>query len=109
MVEQTPRNQNSDTNNSSNHLTDALACFATQQQPQAATMLKPVYTKTINFDWNNENFELFEDLFHKMLKIQPGITEAMKNNHFHAHLQEEELQTIRKMSASDPRKLSMTC
>ena len=50
MVEQTPRNQNSDANNSVNRLVDAIAGFATQQRPQAATMPKPVSTKTLVFD-----------------------------------------------------------
>ena len=41
-VEQTPRNQNLETNNSINRLADAIAGITTQQRPQAATMLKPV-------------------------------------------------------------------
>ena len=99
VVEQTPRNQNPDTNNSINRLADAIAGIATQQQPQAATMLKPVSTNTLIFDGKNEKFELFEDLFHTMLKMQPRMTEAMKINHFHAHLQKEALQTFRNISA----------
>ena len=47
VVEQTPRNQNSDANNSLNRLADAIAGIATQQRPQAATMLKPVSTNTL--------------------------------------------------------------
>ena len=50
VVEQTPRNQNLDTNNSINRLADAIAGMATQQRPQAATMLKPVSTDTLFFD-----------------------------------------------------------
>ena len=42
MVEKTPRNQNSDANTSLNSLADAIAGIATQQPPQAATMLKAV-------------------------------------------------------------------
>ena len=99
MVEQTPRNQNSDANNSINRLADAIAGIATQQRPQAAIMFKPVSTNTLIFDGNNEKFELFEDLIHTMLKMQPEITEAMKINHFHAHLQKEALQTFRNISA----------
>ena len=34
MVEQTPRNQNSDANLSINRLADAIAGIATQQRPQ---------------------------------------------------------------------------
>ena len=41
-------------------------------------MLKPVSTSTLTFYGKNEKFELFEDLFHTMLKMQPEMTEAMK-------------------------------
>ena len=85
MVEQTPRNQNSDTNNSINRLADAIAGIATQQGPQTATMLKPVSTNTMIFDEKNEKFELVEDLFQTMLEMQPEMTEAIKTNHLHAH------------------------
>ena len=99
MVEQSARNQNSDATNSINRLADAIAGIATQQRPHAATMLKPVSTNTLIFDGKNEKFELFEDLFHTMLKIQPEMTEAMKINHFHAHLRKEALQTFRNINA----------
>ena len=105
MVEQTPRNQNLDANNSINRLADAIAGIATQQRPQAATMLKPVSTNTLIFDGKNEKFELFEDLFHTMLKMQPEMTEAMKINHFHAHLRKEALQTFRNISALNKKTL----
>ena len=105
MVEQTPRNQNSDANNSINRQADAIARIATQQRPQTATMLKPVSTNTLIFDGENEKFELFEDLFHTMLKMQPDMTEAMKINHFHAHLRKEALQTFRNISASNKKTL----
>ena len=98
-VEQTPRTQNSDANNSVNRLADAIAGVATQQRPQAATMLKPVSTNTLIFNGKNEKLELFEDLFHTMLKMQREMTEAMKINHFHAHLRKEALQTFRNISA----------
>ena len=105
VVEQTPRNQNFDATNSINRLADAIAGIATQQRPQAATMLKPVSTNTLIFDGKNEKFELFEDLFHTMLKMQPEMTEAMKINHFHAHLRKEALQTFRNISAPKTRTL----
>ena len=47
MVEQTPTSQNSDANHSIIPLADAIAGIASQQRPQAATMLKPVSTNTI--------------------------------------------------------------
>ena len=105
MVEQTPRNQNPDTNSSINHLADAIAGIAAQQRPQAATMLKYVSTNTLIFNGKNEKFELFEDLFHTMLKMQPEMTEAMKINHFHAHLRKEALQTSRNISAPNKKTL----
>ena len=105
VVEQAPRNQNSDANNCINRPADAIAGIATQQRPQAATMLKPVSTKTLIFDGKNEKFELFEDLFHTMLKMQPEMTETMKINHFHAHLRKEALQTFRNISALNKKTL----
>ena len=105
VVEQTPRNQNSDANNSINRLADAISGIATQQRPQAATMLKPVSKNAIIFDGKNEKFELFEDLFHTMLKVQPEMRKAMKINHCHAHLRKEALQTFRNISALNKKTL----
>ena len=105
VVEQTPTNQNLDANNTINRLADAIAGITTQQRPQTATMLKPVSTKTLIFDGKNEKFELFEDLFHTMLKMQPEMTEAMKIYHFHAHLRKEALQTFRNISALNKKTL----
>ena len=105
VVEQTPINQNLDANNSINRLADAIAGITTQQRPQAATMLKPVSTNTLIFDGKNEKFELFEDLFHTMLKMQPEMTEAMKIDHFHAHLRKKALQTFRNISALNKKTL----
>ena len=104
MVEQTPRNQNSDANNSINRLVDAIAGIATQQRPQAATMLKPVSKNRLIFDWKKE-IELFEDLFHIMLQMQPEMTGAMKINHFHDHLRKEALQKLRNITASNKKTL----
>ena len=105
VAEQTPRIQNLDANNSINRQADAIAGIATQQRPPAATMLKLVSTNTLIFDGKNEKFELFEDLFHTMLKMQPEMTEAMKINHFHAHLQKEALQTFRNIRAINKKTL----
>ena len=101
MVQQIPRNQNSDANNSNNRLGDEIAGIANQQRTEAATMLKTVSTNTLIFDGKNEKFELFEDLFHTLLKLQPKMTEAMKIMYFHAHLRKEALQTFRNLSASN--------
>ena len=105
VVEQTPRHQNLDAKNSINRLADAIAGITTQQRPQVATMLKPVSTNTFIFDGKNEKFELFENLFHTMPKMQREMTEAMKINHFHAHLRKEAHQTFRNISASNKKTL----
>ena len=105
MVEQTSRNQNSDAKNSINRRADAIAGLANEQRPQAATMLKPVSTNTLIFDGKNEKFELFEDLFRTMLKMQAEMTKAMKFNHFHAHLRKEALQTFRNISKTNKKTL----
>ena len=105
VFEHTPTHQNLDANNSINRLADAIAGITTQQPSQATTMLKPVSTSTLIFDGKNEKFELFEDLFHTMLKMQPEMTEAMKINHFHAHLRKEALQTFRNISAVNKKTL----
>ena len=68
-------------------------------------MLKSVSTNTLIFDGKNEKFELFEDLLHTMLKMQPEMREAMKNNHFNAHLRKEALQTFRNISALNKKTL----
>ena len=99
MAEQTPRNQNSDANNSIYRLVDSLPGIATRQRPQAATIHKPVSKNTIVLDGKNEKVEFFGDLFHTLLKMQPQMTEAMKYNHFHAHSPKEALQTLRNISA----------
>ena len=105
VVEHTPTHQNLDANNSINRLADAIAGITTQQPSQATTMLKPVSTSTLIFDGKNEKFELFEDLVHTMLKMQPEMTEAMKINHFYAHLRKEALQTFRNINAVNKKTL----
>ena len=67
-------------------------------------MLKPVSAKTINSDGKNEKLELFGDLFHTMLKMQPEMTEAMKIN-LSCRFKKEALQTFRNISASNKKTL----
>ena len=56
-------------------------------RPSAQTlMVRPVSSTTLIFDGKSEKLELFEDLFHTMIKRQPDMTEAMKINHFHSLL-----------------------
>ena len=68
-------------------------------------MLKPVSTNTLIFDGKNEKFELFGDLFLTRLTMQPEMTEALKFNHFYAHLRKDALQTFRIISASNKKTL----
>ena len=95
MIEHTPKTQNSDTNNSINRLAETIAGIATQQRPQAATMLKPLSTNKLIFIGKNQKLELFDDLFHTMLKMQPEMTEVMQINDFHAHSRKVALQMFR--------------
>ena len=54
--------------------------------------IRPVATTTMTFDEKSENLELFEGLFHTMIKMQPAITGI---NHFLSLLRKRALQTFR--------------
>ena len=58
--------------------------------------IRPVTTTPMTFDGRSEKFQLFEDLFHTRIKMQPVMTEQMKINNFHSLLRKEALQTFRK-------------
>ena len=64
-------------------------------------MVRPVSTTTLTFDRKSEKFELFEDLFHTMIKMQPEMTETMKINHFHSLLRKNALQTFRNINSAN--------
>ena len=55
-------------------------------------MVRLVSTTTLTFDGVSEKFELFEELFHTVIKMQPDMTETMKINHFHSMLRKNALQ-----------------
>ena len=55
----------------------------------------------MTFDGKSEKFELFEDLFHTMIKMQPEMTEQMKINHFHSLLRKNALQTFRNINSTN--------
>ena len=61
--------------------------------------IRPVQTTPMTFDGKSETFELFEDLFHTMIKMQPVMTEQMKINHFHSLQRKRALQTFRNMNS----------
>ena len=73
-----------------------------QNRPTAQQLtIRPVNSNTMTFDGKSEKFELFEDLFHTMIKMQPEMTEQMKINHFHSLLRKNALQTFRYISSNN--------
>ena len=83
-----------------NRLAEAIAGI--HSRPSAQTlMVRPVSTTTLTFDGKSEKFELFEDLFHTMIKMQPDMTETMKINHFHSLLRKNALQTFRNINTAN--------
>ena len=57
-----------------NRLADVLVNLQNKSNTQPLT-LRPVNTATMTFDGKSEKFELFEDLFHTMIKMQPDMSE----------------------------------
>ena len=83
-----------------NRLADVL--MGMSNKPSAQTlMVRPVSTTTLTFDGKSEKFELFEDLFHTMIKLQADKTETMKINHFHSLLRKKPLQTFRNLNSAN--------
>ena len=64
-------------------------------------MVRPVSTTTLTFDGKSEKFELFEDLFRTMIKMQPDMTETMTINLFHSLLRKNALQTFRNINTTN--------
>ena len=83
-----------------NRLADVIMGMNTKPSTQTL-MVRPVNTTTLTFDGKSEKFELFEDLFHTMIKMQPDMSEAMKINHFHSLLRKNALQTFRNISSAN--------
>ena len=81
-------------------LADVLTTMQNRPTTQQLT-IRPVNSNTMTFDGKSEKFELFEDLFHTMIKMQPEMTEQMKINHFHSLLRKNALQTIRNISSNN--------
>ena len=69
-----------------NRLADILVGINNRPSTQTLTV-RPVSSTTATFDGKLEKFELFEDRFHTMIKVQPKLTKAMKINHFHSFTQ----------------------
>ena len=81
-------------------LADVLTTMQNRPTAQQLT-IRPVNSNTMTFDGKSEKFELFEDLFHTMIKMQPEMTEQMKINHFHSLLRKNALQTFRNISSTN--------
>ena len=59
-------------------LADVLTTMQNRPTAQQLT-IRPVNSNTMTFDGKSEKVELFEDLFHSMIKMQPEMTEQTKN------------------------------
>ena len=104
MVDYTPQRQKTDSSNPINKLVEAILGTATQHRRQTSSAIfKPATSNSLIFDGKNKKFELFDDIFQTMLKMQPEMSEAMKLNLFHSHLQKDALKTFRNMNASNKR------
>ena len=82
-----------------NRLADVLTSI--QNCPTAQQLIRPVNSNTMTFDGKSEKFEPLEDLFHTMIKMQPEISEQMKNYHFHLLVRKNALQTFRNISTAN--------
>ena len=87
-----------------NRLADVIMGMNNKQSAQTL-MVRPVNTTTLTFDGKSEKFELFEDLFHTIIKMQPDMTETMKINHFHSLLRKNALQTFRNINTANRQSL----
>ena len=83
-----------------NRLADVIMGMNSKSSAQTL-MVRPVSTTTLTFDGKSEKFELFEDLFHTMIKMQPDMTESIKINHFHSLLRKNALQTFRNINSAN--------
>ena len=73
-----------------------------QNRPTAQQLtIRPVNSNTMTFEGKSEEFELFEDLFHTMIKMQPEMSEQLKINHIHSLLKKGALQTFRNISTAN--------
>ena len=80
-------------------LADVLTTMQNRPTAQQLT-IRPVNSNTMTSDGKSEKFELFEDLFHTMIKMQPEMTEQMKINDFHSLLRKNALQTFRNINST---------
>ena len=72
--------------------------LATEKLANKNSPLSLFQPKTLTFKGKTERYEKFdyyEDLFHTTLRMQPNLTEEMKNKPFHAHLRGLTLKTFK--------------
>ena len=94
ILENTHKRASNDHNTSINRLAEAIAGIAFQQQPTTYATLKQASTNTLMFDRKSEKFEIYEDLFQTLPKMQPEMKEAIKINYLHVNLGKEALRTF---------------
>ena len=82
-----------------NRLADALTSMQNRPTAQQLT-IRTVNSNTKTFDGKSEKFELFEDLFYTMIKMQPEMSQQMQINHF-SFAVESALQTFRNIGTAN--------
>ena len=87
-----------------NRLADVLTSMQNRTTAQQLT-IHPVNSNTMTFDGKSGKFELFEDLFLTMIKMQPEMSEQMKINHFLSLLRKNALQIFRNISTANRKTL----
>ena len=83
-----------DTNGKLLNFLNRMANVLANLHKNQSMTIRPVITTPMTFDGKTEKFELFEDLSHTMIQMQPAMTEQMKINHFHSLLRKGALQTF---------------
>ena len=73
-----------------NRLADVIMGMNNKSSAQTL-MVRPVSTTALTIDGKSEKLERFENLFHTMINMQPGMTETMKIYHFHSLLRKNAL------------------
>ena len=83
-------------------LADVMTSMQNRSNRPAAQKLtiRPVNSNKMTFHGKSEKCELFEDLFHTMIKMQPEMSEQMKINNFHSLLSKNARYTFRNISTA---------
>ena len=77
-----------------------------QNRPTAQPLtIRPGKSNTMTFDGKIEKFEVFEELFHTTIKMQPEMSEQMKINDSHSVLRKRALQSFRNIGTTNRQNL----